>query len=220
MLQLIVPNSLKDLVLYQIHANPACGHLGTRKTLGRTRRRFYWVGYRSDILAWCRKCVQCQKRKNPSKKHRAMMKPHIVGIPFERVALDIMGPLPKSHQGNRYILIITGYFTRWLEAFPIPDQEACTIADVLVKGFISRYGVSQQIHSDQGVQFESKVFQNLCTELGIDKTRTTPYHPQSDGLVERFNRTLAEMLSKVVDNDHRNWDERFSGDDGLPFICA
>ena len=81
------------------------------------------------------------------------------------------------------------------------------MADVLVKGFISRFVVHRQLHSDQDVQFESKFFQALCQQLDIEKTRTTPYHPQSDGLVERFNHTLVDMLSKVVNNYHRNWDE-------------
>ena len=135
------------------------------------------------------------------------MKQYSVGAPFEHIALDIMGPLPESQQGNRYILVISDYFTRWVEAFAMVDQEACTVADVLVKGFISRFGVPRQSHSDQGVQFESKLFQALCQQLGIKKTRITPYLPQSDGVVEHFNCTLADMLSKVVDNDHRNWDE-------------
>ena len=89
----------------------------------------------------------------------------------------------------------------------MPDQEASTVADVLVQGFISRFGVPSQIHSDQGAQFESNLFKSLCELLGIEKTHTTPYHPQSDGLMERFNRTLEDMLSKVVDENHKNWDD-------------
>ena len=137
------------------------------------------------------------------------MKQYSVGAPFEHIALDIMGPLPKSQQGNRYILVISDYFTRWVEAFAMADQEACIVANVLVKGSISRFGVPRQLPSDQGVQFESKLFQALYQQLGLEKARTTPYHPQSDGLVECFNHTLADMFSKVyiVDNDHRNRNE-------------
>ena len=99
-----------------------------------------------------------RRKKSPSRKDRASMKQYSVGAPFERIALDIMGPLPESQQGNRYILVISDYFTRWVEAFAMADQEACTVADVLVKGFILRFGVPRQLHSDQGVQFESKLF--------------------------------------------------------------
>ena len=89
----------------------------------------------------------------------------------------------------------------------MPDQEASTVADCLVQCFISRFGVPSQIHSDQGAQFESNLFQALCRISGIEKTRTTPYHPQSDGLVERFSRTLEDMLSEVVETNHKNWDD-------------
>ena len=87
------------------------------------------------------------------------MKQYSVGAPFEWVALDIMGSLPESQQGNRYILIISDYFTRWVEAFTMADQETCTVANLLVKSFISTFGVPRQLHSDQGAQFESKFFQ-------------------------------------------------------------
>ena len=130
-----------------------------------------------------------------------------VGAPLERVALDILGPLPETYNGNRYISVISDYFSRWGEAFGMSDQEASTVTDCLLQGFVSRFGVPSQIYSDQGAQFESNLFQALCRILGIEKTRTTPYHPQSDGLVERFNRSLEDMLSKVVETNYKNWDD-------------
>ncbi len=90
----------------------------------------------------------------------------------------------------------------------MPNTEASTVAKILVNEVISRFGVPDRIHSDQGRQFESGLFSELCKLLQIDKTRTTPYHPQSDGMVERFNRTLASMLSMFVDDNHSNWDEQ------------
>ena len=91
--------------------------------------------------------------------------------------------MSETYNGNRYILVISDYFSRWVEAFGMPDQEASTVPDCLVQGFVSRFGVPSQIHSDQGAQFQSNLFQALCRILGIEKTRTTPYHPQSDGLI-------------------------------------
>ena len=205
--RLILPETLRNMALEQLHNQPSSGHLGIRRTLARVCSRFYWVGCKGEIMAWCKTCEVCQRRKSPSKRHRGPMKQYNVGAPMERAALDIMGPLPESYRGNRYILGISDYFTRWVEAFGMPDQEASIVADVLVQGFISRFGVPSQIHSDQGAQFESNLFKSLCELLGIEKTRTTPYHPQSDSLVERFNRTLEDMLSKVVDENHKNWDD-------------
>ena len=137
---------------------------------------------------------------------KAPMKQHQVGEPMERIAIDILGPLPESNAGNKCIMIVTDYFTRWTEAFALPNQEALTIARALVDEFISRFGLPRQIHTDQGTQFESKLFQNLCELLDIDKTRTTAFHPQSDGLVERFNKTLEDMISKYIIVDQRSWD--------------
>jgi len=118
---------------------------------------------------------------------------------MERLALDVLGPLPLTEDGNKYILIVADYFTKWVEAYPLPNQEAPTVAEVLVKEYVCRFGVPLLLHSDQGRNFESAVFQGMCQLLGIQKTRTTPYHPQSDGMVERFNRTLEAQLSKFAD---------------------
>ena len=136
----------------------------------------------------------------------------LVPFPMERIVIDILGELPETPRGNKYIVVIGDYFTKWTEALPIPNMEACTVAKVLVENVHCRFGIPQVIHSDQGRQFESNLFQEMCKLLGIHKTRTTPYHPQSDGMVERFNRTLPAMLSAYVSENHRDWDEQ------LPYV--
>ena len=108
--------------------------------------------------------------------------------------MDILGPLPQTPRGNKFIFVVTDYFTKWTESYAIPKQEASTVAKKLVSEFVCRFGVPHEIHSDQGSNFESKVMTEVCKLLDIDKTRTTSLHPQSDGEVERFNRTLVEML--------------------------
>lgn len=125
----------------------------------------------------------------------------------ERVALDILGPLPVSKRGNKYILIVGDYFTKWMEAYPLQDQKAETVAMVFVRQFISRFGVPLQLRSDQGGSFESVLFNDVCSLLGVDKTRTTALHPQSDGMVERFNRTLENQLAVVVEKHQQDWDD-------------
>ena len=123
------------------------------------------------------------------------MSQYNVGTPFERVALDVLGPLLTSESGNKHILLIIDYFTRWPEAYSLPNQEATTVAEVVTKEYVCRYGFPLELHSDQGRNFESQVFQEMCHLLGIRKTRTTPLHPQSDGMVEQMNRTLEAQLS-------------------------
>lgn len=117
--------------------------------------------------------------------------------PFEYVSWDIMGPLPVSEQGNRYILVVTDLFTKWVEAFPLSSTTSTTLATVLVDEIVCRYGVPSYLHSDQGANLCSEVVVCLCNLLGIHKTRTSAYHPQCNGQVERFNRTVESMLANV-----------------------
>ena len=205
-LQLVVPRSSIGSVLQQLHSSPSGGHLGIFKTLEKVRSRFYWPGQRHDIEDWCRACELCAARKSPPRSNRAPMQQVLAGGPFQRVAMDILGPLPLTDRGNKYILVLGDYFTKWVESFPIPNMEAKTIANMFVGHFVSRFGAPDVLHTDQGRNFESALFKEVCLLLGVHKTRTTPYHPQSDGLVERFNRTLLDLLSIAAREDEQNWD--------------
>ena len=131
---------------------------------------------------------------------------------MERIATDILGELPSTSAGNKYILVVSDYYTKWTESFPMPNMESETVAKLIVEEVITRFGVPSIIHSDQGSQYESKLFSDVCELLGIQKTHTTPYHPQSDGMVERFNKTLCNMLSAYVQDNHRDWDTH------LPYV--
>lgn len=121
------------------------------------------------------------------------------------IAMDVL-ELPLTIRGNRYVLVVSDYFTRWPECFALKDQRATTVAQTLVDGVISRHGVPSVLHSDQGPNFESFVIKEMCRKLGISKTRTTPYHPQCDGLVERLNRILLQILSKYCGSNPTDWD--------------
>ena len=134
------------------------------------------------------------------------MSQYNVGAPAERVAMDILGPLPESESGNKYLLLVADYFTKLPEAYALPNQETITVAEVFVREYDCRFGVPLELHSNQGRKFESNVFKETCALLGIQKTRTTTLHPQSDGMIERMNRTLETQPSKFVDDHHRDWD--------------
>ncbi|CAC5371520.1 unnamed protein product [Mytilus coruscus] len=133
---------------------------------------------------------------------------HAIIEPEEpRVAIDILGHLPKTRLGYRYILVLTDYFTRWSEAYSMAGLTAEEVAEVFVDQFVTHFVVLKQMHTDRGTQFESKLLHDLCLRLRIDKTRTTAMHPQSDGMVERLNRTLEDILCKYITKHQKDWDK-------------
>ena len=204
--QAIVPLNLRRQVLQYSHDIKASSHLGLRKTLSKIRQGYYWPGLQNDVRVYIGGCEKYARRKNPIPTRMAPMQVVRSGYPMECIAIDILGELPVTENGNKYILVISDYFTKWTESFPMVNMEARTCAKILVQEVISRFGVPSKVHSDQGKQFVSSLFTEICDLLQIDKTRTTPYHPQSDGMVERFNRTLCAMLSTFIEENHRNWD--------------
>lgn len=206
-LQLIVPKKQRSEVLQQLHGIATSGHFGVNKTLQRLKQKFYWPQCREDMKRWCKKCDMCSSRKGPPRKTKAPLMLYNVGAPMERNAIDVMGPLPVTKSRNKYLLVAMDYFTKWPEAYPLPNQEAYTVATILVREFVCRFGTPLELHSDQGRNFESVVIKDMCKILGIHKTRTTPYHPESDGMVERSNRTLATQLSMFVSENQSDWDE-------------
>lgn len=203
-IQVIVPDALKENVLEQLHDR--AGHLGRHKTMEKVKQRFYWPGYEDDIKFWIQNCLQCQQRNPPVPLPQAPMETIQVNYPFEKISWDIMGPLPVTHDGNKYILVVTDLFTKWVEAFPLKETSSVTLAKVLVDEVICRFGVPKSIHSDQGANFCSEVIVTMCKMLNIERTQTSAYHPQGNGQVERFNRTIEAMLSKVVQNSQKDWD--------------
>ncbi|CAG2251645.1 unnamed protein product [Mytilus edulis] len=204
--QVVIPMKERRKILEFAHDNKTAAHLGIKKTLARIKENFYWLGVRGDTWSYIAGCSICNKRKKPIPKRKAPMQVKESGYPMERIAMDILGELPASEKGNKYILVISDYYTKWTESHPMPNMEATTVANILMTEVISRFGVPTIIHSDQGSQFESHLFKEMCKLLQIEKTRTTPYHPKSDGMVERFNKTLATMLTGYVNEYHSNWD--------------
>ena len=208
-LQIVIPTSLVDAILEVLHDSITGGHMGTRRTLACARLRFYWYRQRETIQLYCKRCAKCAARKSGgAKRQRASLKKNVTGEPFARIGIDISGPYNATTDKNKYILVVSDYFTKWVEAYPMRDMEAKTVAETLVEGYISRMGVPMIIHSDQGRNFESRLFRQMCDLLGIKKTRTTAFRPCSNGLVERFNRTLNEMLCTTARENPLTWDKR------------
>ena len=127
---------------------------------------------------------------------------------MQLVSIDILGPLPVTEEGNKYVLAAVDHFTRWVEAFPIRNQEATTVARKLVDELFCRFSPLEQLHSDQGQQFEAELIEEICKLLEIRKSCTcmAPYPPQGNGMVKRFNRTLLDMLATTAHNHPSDWD--------------
>ena len=207
--QLVLPRPFRKEILNEVHAGQLSGHLGVRKTEAKVKYRYYWPGMSADIRSFLQSCDQCARRKSPAKKGKAPLQQYQVGVPVERVAIDLLGPLPESDSGNRWVMVVGDYCTKRMEAYPLPNATASTVALKLVQEFICRFGVPQELHSDQGTNFESEVFGEMCRLLGITKTRTTAYNPKSDGMVERFNKTLINIVAMLINpkRRQRDWDE-------------
>ena len=206
-LQLIMLKPGRERLFLNYHATLIGGHLGRNRTLARLSQRFYWSGMADDVGEWLRNCTTCMKRKSPAGRHHPLGNIP-TGYCWDSIAMDILDVCDPTPDGFRYILVIADYFSKWTEAFPIKDKCADTVADVLVDKIILRFGMPLVIHSDQGREFENGLMKSLCNLLGYVKTRTAPYHPES----ERFNRTCLMMLSMFVNDRRDNWHEL------LPFV--
>ena len=191
----ILPPDLQKDALIRSHDAPTAGHLGAEKTLERLRHDAFWINMAKDVEEYCRQCSTCQQSKL-NMPQRAPLRNIPIGQPWQMIAVDIL-QVPLSTNNNRYLLVIQDYFTKWADAIPLPDQTASRITVELIK-FFCTYGPPQVLHSDQGRNFESAIFTQVLDAFGVHKSRTTPYHPQGDGMVERFNRTLLQLLRAYV----------------------
>ena len=159
--QLLIPASLVPQILKSIHSSPTGGHLGVFKTVKKVRERFYWPGFQELFI---NRCEQCQKGANPPTTYRHSLVQWTPSYHFHHIGIDFMGPLPSSN-GNQHILLIGDHFSKWYEAIPFPDQTAPTTATALLENWICRSGCPHSIHSDQGRNFESKLFKALNQAL-------------------------------------------------------
>ena len=209
-LMLAVPEALRYKLFKEAHGGVFSGHLREAKIYSQLRKHYWWPGMRSDVRKWCKACLVCATRQT-GQATKPPLCPIPVAGPFDCVGVDVL-QLPRTLNGNQYAVVFVDYLTKWPEVFATPDQTAETIANLFVGEIISRHGVPAKLLSDRGTNFLSELMQEICKLMGTKKVNTSSYHPQTDGLVERFNRTLTSMLAKTVEKDERNWDHR------LPYV--
>lgn len=199
--QLILPAPLRDIVFKAYHDD--LGHQGRDRTLSLIKRRMFWPGMDSFIQDRIRQCGRCIRRKAPITRAAELV--NVVSTaPMEVVCIDFLS-LERSKGGHENILVITDHFTRYAVAVPTRNQTAQTTARVLFDSFFVHYGFPAKIHSDQGANFESRLIKSLCKLTGMLKSRTTPYHPMGNGMPERFNRTLLNMLGTLDEYQKADW---------------
>ena len=206
--QLVVPETLKRRIFEQAHAGPLGAHLGVDRTVSQIKLNYYWPGMNKDVRLWQAACEVCARGRGPPNRPHATMTKVMASAPMDLVAVDILSGLPTTQDGSNCLLVAVDYFTKWVEAYPLANEEAATCMTALYNNFFSRFGLPSQLHSDQGRNFESKLVTELTKITGIRKTRTTPFHPRSDGQTERFNRTMLAMLRAVAYDSPTDWPAR------------
>ena len=197
----------KDL-LQLAHDNTASGHLGREKTVERLRRNFHWQSPSADVQRYVKACAACNRSKYLNRRPKAPRQSFTTGFPMEKVHMDIQGPLPESQNGNKYVLLMVDQFAKWVVAAAIPDQTAETVARAATDFLFSRIGCPREICTDQGTNFGSQLFTQLCEMLEIAKKRTTPYHTSANGQVDRVHRTLLQMIRCTLKEGLTYWDSR------------
>ena len=204
--QIVVPVSLRQHILKVAHDGVMAGHLGSGKTSNRIFQHFYWPDLDNDVIRYCRSCDICQRTIPKGRVGKAPLGTMpIISQPFSRIALDLVGPLPITSQGNRYILTVVDYSSRYPEAVPLKNKESETVAEGLLSIY-SRVGLPDEVFHDQGSEFMSNVMKQVNCLLSIKRLNTTPYHPMANGLNEKFNNTLKTMLKKMCSEQSKEWD--------------
>ena len=193
--QIVVPTVHRREVLELAHDLPMSGHLGVRKTHNRVLQHFFWPGLKRDVAKWCKECHTCQLGGKPNQNiPQAPLHPiPAFDEPFSHIIIDCVGPLPKTKSQNEYLLTIMCSSTRFPEAIPIRSIKTNTILKALIK-FFTLFGLPKSIQSDQGTNFMAHAFQQVMNQLGIKQYKSSAYHPESQGALERFHQTLKTMI--------------------------
>ncbi|CAC5409280.1 unnamed protein product [Mytilus coruscus] len=223
--RVIVPLTERRRILKQCHDNKTSGHLGIKKTLSRIKDRFYWPGLRQDVVAYIAGCEVCAKRKGPNKRQRAPMQLQISGYPMERIVMDILGELPETERGQKYILVISDYYSKLTESFPMPNMLASTVANILVtervpfrvlKGYsdvnylinCGRRGRPQVIHEDRMRLCKGQLLRGE-TEMNENENQDDTFELES--VVPKISNDEPDSAGNIVDQSDSRDESDYTG---------
>ena len=201
----VVPLQLRQQVMEEYHSGPLSGHFSGDKLYKTLVNHWWWQGMYSDVLKHCSSCPQCAIVNPSGRVNKPPLQPIPVSRPFQILGVDIMD-LPYMEAGNKHVIVFQDYLTKFPLVFPVPDQKTIRLSRLLVEDVISLFGVPEALLSDRGTNLLSHLMQDLWKMFGIKKLNTTAYHPQCDGMVERFNRTLKTILRKHTATYGNQWD--------------
>jgi len=190
-------------LLYMMHNDPISGHFSSETMFTKIKTRYYWPQYFEDIKNYVSACDSCQRRGRS--KSNNLLHPIPVHSPFYQIGIDFVGPLPRTQRGKKYIIVAMDYLTKWPEARAVADATAEAASQFIYEQIICQHGCPQIILSDRGTHFNNNMIKSLMEKFKINHLLSTPYHPQTNGLVERFNRTLCESLAKLSLKNN-DWD--------------
>ena len=200
--QAVLPKSLRRLIYKELHENMR--HLGPERVYQLSKDRFYWPFMKNDIEHLIHNCCRCVKQKPKHLPTREPLQPITSSSPFDLISVDFVH-LEQSSGGYEYILVIVDHFTKFAQAYPTKNKSGTTVAMKIFSELIPRFGFPGRIIHDQGGEFENALFKKLAELSGVQNLRTTPYHPQGNGIVERMNRTLLGMLRTLPENHKSKW---------------
>ena len=206
-LQRVVPKALRARLLYLTHYPRLAGHPGGTRMYLTLRRDFYWPQMGNDVHAVARDCRSCAQMRGTRYKHQKYLKLFPAAGPLEFVAMDLLGPLPKTKSGHVYVLVITDRFSKLTRAIPLGSTTASSVAKAFLEHWVYVYGVPNYLLTDNGPQFAAKFFDTVCGMLGVKHFFTTAYHPQTNGQAERFNKTILDRIRHYVVEHQADWDK-------------
>lgn len=198
----------KQKIIKEMHSDPIGGHQGIHRTLERIKLYISWSNMKSDIENYIRNCDICQRNKATRPLTRQELEiTDTQSEPWNKIALDVVGPLPRTENNCKYILTCQDNLTKYLIAIPIENQEANTIAEAFVNKVCLTHGIAQVVLTDQGGNFLSQIFKQVCKLLKIDKINTSAYHPESNGSLERSHKVLVEYLRCFCNEKQTEWEK-------------